>query len=193
MNDVPRSPYTGVQGWESIHEQGVLIALAMTVPNHGQIVEIGSEYGMSASIWLKYAKMGVSIFCIEINPDAPFLDNLEDAGLKDNLANPVKWINEDSRFVDLKAQGLSDIDLLFVDGDHNFEGALDDLMHYTPAVSKGGLMAIHDCASATNRNPHPLHYAVSSAVHHWLASPEGKNWKHLFSVDSTMVFRKSLE
>lgn len=187
MSSIPRSPYTGVQGWESYQEQGLLVTLAMAV-GKGKIVEIGSEFGMSASIWLAYAPMS-EITCIEINPEAPFLKNLDEAGLHPSL---IHWINEDSRFVDLDKHGIRNVNLLFIDGDHSFEGARDDLIHYTPAVAIGGIMVIHDCACATNRNPHPLHHAVLSAVHHWHAAPEGQGWQFLFSVDSTMVFRKGV-
>jgi cephalosporin hydroxylase len=36
------------------------------------------------------------------------------------------------------------IDVLFIDGDHSYEGALCDLMLYSPLVRAGGLIAFHD-------------------------------------------------
>lgn len=186
----PRSPFTGVRGWETVREEGALIALANTVPKNGVIVEIGSEFGMSAALWLKYARTA-KVFCVEMNPNAPFIANVNEAGL--GGAGAIRWIKENSRFVDFQALEIPLIDLLFVDGDHSYEGAYDDLMHYSPQVKTGGFMAVHDCACATNKNPHPLHHEVSSAVHHWLSSDKGKDWQFLFSVDTTMIFRKAEE
>lgn len=201
-DNVPVSPYTGIKGWESNQEQGALIALATGVPAGGVILEIGSEYGMSASIWAKHSKAS-KIYCVEMNPDAPFLYNIGEKGLIpiEEMNARFKWLNQDSRFVDLDAEleGDKQLDLLFIDGDHSYEGAYDDLAHYSPYVKIGGFMAVHDVACATNKDPHPLHYAVNTAIHHWLTGigqedalkrPREKGWQFLFTVDSLMVFRR---
>lgn len=36
------------------------------------------------------------------------------------------------------------VDLLFIDGDHSFEGVAADLRQYSPLVRQGGLIAFHD-------------------------------------------------
>jgi predicted O-methyltransferase YrrM len=38
-------------------------------------------------------------------------------------------------------------DLLFIDGDHSFEGVKKDFEMYSPLVRKGGLVAFHDIFS----------------------------------------------
>lgn len=42
------------------------------------------------------------------------------------------------------AFGGQEIDFLFIDGDHHYEGARQDFETYAPMVRKGGLIAIHD-------------------------------------------------
>lgn len=42
---------------------------------------------------------------------------------------------------DLKTAGCG---LIFVDGDHSYEGAKRDLVNYYPLLSTGGVMAVHD-------------------------------------------------
>ena len=37
-----------------------------------------------------------------------------------------------------------DIDFLFIDGDHTYEGVKDDFERYSPFVAEGGLIALHD-------------------------------------------------
>ena len=38
------------------------------------------------------------------------------------------------------------LDLLFIDGDHSYEGVLQDFEMYCPLVSQGGMVAFHDIA-----------------------------------------------
>lgn len=45
--------------------------------------------------------------------------------------------------------GLEKIDLLFIDGDHTYEGVKKDFEMYSPLVRKGGIIAFHDIV------PHP--------------------------------------
>jgi predicted O-methyltransferase YrrM len=40
--------------------------------------------------------------------------------------------------------GRKKIDLLFIDGDHTYEGVKADFEKYLPLVKKGGLIAFHD-------------------------------------------------
>ena len=43
-----------------------------------------------------------------------------------------------------KQLGDEDLDFLFIDGDHSYEGVLCDFMTYSPLVRTGGLIAFHD-------------------------------------------------
>jgi cephalosporin hydroxylase len=43
--------------------------------------------------------------------------------------------------------GTRQLDFLFVDGDHTYEGVRNDFRMYSPLVRKGGLMAFHDIVS----------------------------------------------
>lgn len=209
--------FTPVGGWETPAEQGLLVQLASALPNSvpvmnldaapmpedvefflynyptdymevrpPTIVEIGSEYGMSASIFSSYSPRDAHLYCIEINPDAPFVNNLKLAKL-----NPSRytWIKGDSQTVAVPERAKRGIDLLFVDGDHSFEGALEDLRRWTPLIPLNGILAIHDCACHTNKAPHPLHYEVSKAVRLWKSQLDGRRFDFLYSVDTTMVFR----
>lgn len=40
---------------------------------------------------------------------------------------------------------IGQLDVLFVDGDHSYEGVLADWLLYAPLVRKGGIVAFHDC------------------------------------------------
>ncbi len=44
----------------------------------------------------------------------------------------------------LKGRLMGDIDVLFIDGDHSYEGVSKDYELYNPFVRKGGIIAFHD-------------------------------------------------
>lgn len=209
--DAPKSIYTGVGGWETHGEQGVLIMAAQSLKiksqsfemNKGKykasslsypyIVEIGSENGMSASLFRTFAP-DATLVCVEIDREANFLHNLKAVGLYDKEkvipmfgdSSKMRW---DAMGV---AHGFPDaIDLLFIDGDHSFDGALADLRNFAPYVAKGGWLILHDCACATNRMPHAQHHTVSAALQNYMVeSGHDQGFRHLFSVDTMMVYRR---
>lgn len=193
-HNAPISPFTQCPGWETLHEQGLLLSLASgfaVAPKDVTIVEIGSQFGMSASLFA-LASEGADIVCIEIDDKAPFMANLKEVDLE-------AWVNpvfEDSRQVNWPkvAKDLQidiRISLLFVDGDHSYQGAKADLLKFSHYVKRGGIIAIHDCACTTNLNPHPAHIEVYTAVQHWLQETgHEQGYHHMCSVDSTMVFRR---
>lgn len=192
IGDAPRSYITGVPGWETPDEQALLFLLAQEVPENGVIFEIGSEYGMSASIFAKAAQpRQVMIGCVDLFPGDGInhhRQNLQEAGLESEY---IQRYRQDSklgyvpnrRFVD---RNHLTIDLLFIDGDHTYAGCAADIAAWTPHVRVGGKVAFHDTACLTNRQPHALHYEVSNAVADWAeANP---NWELDDMVDSIMVF-----
>lgn len=214
--DAPKSIYTNVPGWETHGEQGVLIMAAQTLHTNFSsmtitesksrkqvaykekkyyplIVEIGSENGMSASLFRTFAPDAILV-CVEIDKEANFLHNLKAAGLYDKEkvipmfgdSSKMRW---DAMGV---AHGFPDaIDLLFIDGDHSFDGALADLRNFAPYVAIGGWLILHDCACATNRLPHAQHYTVSAALQNYMVeSGHEQGYRHLFSVDTMMVYRR---
>lgn len=186
----PASKFTGVPGWETFYEQRLLIKYAEMLTRESCIVEIGSEYGMSASIWALYSR-AKQIVCIEQNPDAPFLENL-----KANDIDPfnIEWLCHNSQTLDTKEllaiMPGNTIDLLFIDGDHSYNGALSDLVKYATFVTKGGYLIIHDVACETNKKPHPLHYEVKQAVDEFMDNGGSKLFKFLESRDTTVVYKR---
>ena len=130
---------------------------------HAVIVEIGSFCGLSACIFahsLRRHGLTGQVFCIdlwdtyvEMNPSAKEtgffayksgqLRQLFDHYTKTAAATGIVPICEDSaqawrRFPD------ESIDLLFVDGDHSFEGCLNDLRNWYPKMKPQGIIVGHD-------------------------------------------------
>lgn len=188
--DAPLSELTGVPAWLTPGEQHALYELAQAVPKKGVIVEIGGQWGGSASIFCKGALPNVTISTVDLFPDdwlQHHRDNLTEAGFEKRSDQ----LQGDSAEVVLAwAEAKPNkIDLLFIDGDHSINGSRADFENWTPFVKVGGFMAAHDCACATNPLPHHLHFDVTHSLSAWYWQ-NGASWKLVKTVDSLMIFER---
>ena len=103
------------------------------------IVEIGRKKGGSLFV-LAGANKAVPIYSVDIKPrnDA----RLRSVFQRHQIGNNVELIVGDSQTV--KYPQIGEIDLLFVDGDHTYEGCLRDLENWWPNVATGGHIVVHD-------------------------------------------------
>lgn len=147
-----------VEGWLSDAQGRALYAAARAVAGRGAIVEIGSWKGRS-TIWLAAgAKVaGQRVFAIDPHTHskedphartlAEFQENLRRAGLAD-VVEPLVMTSTDAAAI-LKGP----VELLFVDGDHSYEGAARDAFIWLPRVVDGGTVMFHDVATAAYSGP----------------------------------------
>jgi predicted O-methyltransferase YrrM len=185
------SRHTNVPGWESPAEQQLLYTLAQGVPDYGCIVELGAEYGLSASLFCWGAKASVQIVSIDLFPGdllAQHQENLRRAGLGGRSMQMIG----NSHTIGARWQGHEPfIDLLFVDGDHSYQGVVADIALWTPLVRAGGVVAFHDCACETNPLPMPIvHEEVWRAVQEWHAVHPA--WTQIGMVDSLVAYMRLL-
>ena len=124
------------------------------------IVEIGAFIGVSAIYFAQAMEDNdepsgkvYSIDLFEPHPESPLLpfrienpleiaaDNVKRAGLE----HRVSFIKGNSYSVAARLlPTLDGIDILFIDGDHTYKGALRDYNTFHAAVRKGGLIVFHD-------------------------------------------------
>ena len=114
----------------------------------GRIVEIGRFKGGSTFIMANAMTAGSSLVSYDLHVpvrddlQGPDLDRELEAALgRYGLTGRVRLVVGDSRTVELPEPG---IDLLFVDGDHTYEGAASDLTRWSPLVRPGGHVVLHD-------------------------------------------------
>jgi MMP 1-O-methyltransferase len=132
-----------VPGWLTDEEGEALYELAKSCDGRGAIVEIGSWKGKS-TICLGLGSRsgsGARIFAIDPHADYRFGDfkaNVERAGIAD-LVTPVPSLSQAA------ADGFDEpIELLFVDGSHEYDLVLEDFERWVPKVLGGGWVAFHD-------------------------------------------------
>lgn len=130
-----------VEGWFTANEARALLRAACSV--EGEIVEIGSYLGRSTvvlatvrSIWAIDPHEGETSKA-KVEPTYwAFLDNLEEAGVRDR----VMVLRQRSTEVVFEHP----IGLLFIDGLHDYESVRADFLHFEPYVQHDGLVAFHD-------------------------------------------------
>ena len=130
-------------GWLSYEEGETLYTLAQKCTGRGVIVEIGSWRGKSTTCLGLGSKAGkgVKIYSIDRHTDGTFPDfqqNLEKAGITE-LVTPIR-----SRSQDAWQDFDEPIELLFIDGAHQYDLVKDDFDHWVPKVVDGGVVAMHD-------------------------------------------------
>lgn len=149
---------TPIEGWLTEGQARRLYLAALTVPKGGQVVEIGSFRGRSASVLATAAER---VVCIdphlgsdrgpqEYAPN-PELGNSDYDTFHANLARAgVAGRVEHVRALSAEAldQVVGAANVLFVDGAHRYAPALDDITRWGAKVPPGGRMLVHDSFSS---------------------------------------------
>jgi predicted O-methyltransferase YrrM len=132
-----------VPGWLTDEEGEALYELARACTGKGVIVEIGSWKGKSTVCLGLGSQAGASVPVYAVDPHADhrfgdFKNNVDRAGIQE-LVRPVAS----------RSQAAADdfdepIELLFVDGSHEYDLVLEDFEKWVPKVVDGGWVAFHD-------------------------------------------------
>jgi predicted O-methyltransferase YrrM len=134
-----------------IDEAALLYRLARDVTT-GPVAEIGRFKGGSTFIFANALPDGVELWSYDLHvalrPDMPgeLLDaELTDALRRYGVDEKVHLIVGDSRTVDPPPAPL---ELLFIDGDHTYEGARADFQRWRAFVRPGGRLLFHDAVDS---------------------------------------------
>ena len=167
--------YVDIDGWLSVEEAVLLYDLARSLPDDGPVlVEIGSWQGKSSLVLAKAIrrKNSPKLYCIDpfsADGDAVsktgyekrkvelrrplkdvFLDNMKRAGV-DDLVTVVEGYS-----FSFAKKFFDPIDLVFIDGNHEYDAVLQDFCDWSPLVKPGGIIAFYDVnksPTATKRGP----------------------------------------
>ena len=137
----------GVEGWFSPLEAWVLHESIRDLSPGREItvVEIGSSRGRStiAAAHALLARAGGGIlYAIDPQDDVAFEElraNLSRAGVE-SVVRPLRATSHEAR----EQFGAEPIDLIFIDGSHEYEDVRDDLRDWLPLLRPGGIVALND-------------------------------------------------
>jgi MMP 1-O-methyltransferase len=141
---------TAADGWLRDGEGELLFRLARSCQGRGAIVEIGSWKGKS-TIWLAKGSMAsdsVKVWAVDphtgsealgrVNTFEEFKRNIMSAGLGE-MVTPIVQPSQEA------AAGFkAPIELIFIDGAHDYASARADFDAWFPKVVDGGTVAFHD-------------------------------------------------
>jgi predicted O-methyltransferase YrrM len=171
----------GVPGHLSEKEARFLGLLTACVPAKGAIVEIGSYKGRSTVMLAKVAAHygcgpvvaidphnSPILFDHKSNPEASsyqdFLNNVHGAGVSEHVEPHAEYSKE------VANSWNRPIRILWIDGDHSYEGAKNDLNGFLPHLVPEGVVAYHD---ALNNFPGPIRVFVEDVLRSDRFGPAG--------------------
>ncbi len=132
-----------------IDEKKELFLLAASFKEYANIVEIGSYLG-SSSCFLSAGLKNGFVYCIDTWQNDAMSESNKDTYTQfcDNTSkysNKIRKIRGWSyNVVDQILEKTSNIDLLFIDGDHSYEGVKKDWDVYSPFLRSGSIIVMHD-------------------------------------------------
>jgi predicted O-methyltransferase YrrM len=160
-------------------EAAFLFRLARSKPA-AQIVEIGRFYGGSAFLFAVATDHDSVVTSIDI---APQNDELLQIALKKiGLAHKIHLLVGDSHDAETKADFYN---LIFVDGDHSYEGVLKDYQHWKKAVKPGGYLLFHNAAGG---RPHTATMPGPFRLAREIEARDGEYYRRQPDVGSLALF-----
>jgi predicted O-methyltransferase YrrM len=157
---VTRNPVSGYRGLKIgwlIRKTGAQQKLSEVAPflalvgHPSTIVEIGAGRGGMLALFCAVASDDATIVSVDLEA-GPFGEGVSDAELRSRAAakpnqklHLVRGNSRDPHIVEqVSTLTPNGIELLFVDGDHTYEGVSEDYRLYSPLVSPGAIIAFHD-------------------------------------------------
>ena len=137
-----------------------LYKLSRKVPYGGTIVEIDSLYGSTAILMALASKPSVKIYCIELKVLPELTKHIKEYGVSSKITIHAGKSCDIGRLWEIP------IDLLFIDGDHSYNGVINDNKTWIPYVKKEGIIVWHDYY---NKRPG---YEAGQAVDNFLDGSE---------------------
>jgi predicted O-methyltransferase YrrM len=160
-------------------EAAFLFRLVRSQPA-AQILEIGRYYGGSAFLLAVASDHNSMVTSIDIAPQNDEL--LQIALRKSGLADKVQLLVGDSSGGEARVDFYN---LIFVDGDHSYEGVLKDYEHWRKAVKPGGCLAFHNAADG---RPHTLTLPGPFRLAQEIAARDGEYYRREPDVGSLALF-----
>ena len=175
------------KGWLTEGEREFLFASVRGMDEYNYVVNIGVEYGASVVCFAESApEIGVAAIDIDMSK-WPYGDSY----------SPAVYLMEDDsqsivEVIFFTGRPNPYIDVLFVDGDHSYEGVQRD-SKWASLVRSGGLVIFHDCydwLTIPEKKVHQVCPGVNKAVDWWIRIYD-QWWEEQPHVDTMRVFRRT--
>jgi len=136
-----------ISGHLTLREGIALNDMARRYVHNGTVVEIGSFLGKSSNYLVRSLSNSGHLYCVDT-----WRNDAMPGGRQDNfeqfLNNMKRWAG---KFTPLRGNSSEivmswnkPIDLLWIDGDHSYEGCASDIRNWFPFLKNGGWVCLHD-------------------------------------------------
>ncbi len=160
--------WQAIRRFDAIQKPVELFRLARYLRRHGRraglrtVMEIGTRHGGSLYLWSRLADPRASLISVDFHPRVNDADAVRQLGAIVVSSQRLHCVRRDSHdratLVDVSGALLGGkLDLLFIDGDHRYDGARQDFEMYSPLVRSGGVIVFHDIVE----NPEHPDYGVA--------------------------------
>ena len=188
--DEARRITDAIEGWLQPQEGPRLFELAKATQGRGVVVEIGSWKGKSTTwlaLGLRAGGRARKIYAVDPHTGSTehtaggnrvwtfdeFQANVQKSGVAD-LVEPIVKPSVDA------AKGFAEpVELLWIDGAHEYEAVLADIAAWTPKLVEGGVVAFHDSKGEGVRR------AIEQTIY------QGDHWVDIQRVESVTWARKA--
>lgn len=128
MIDLEKLDVEAPLGSFSTYDAEIAVPFIQAIPKNGVYLEVGVDKGKSLYIARQVAKKSVKVYGVDLvaNPKVNGTIFMQ----RDSKTVPKGWRTK--------------IDVLFIDGDHTYEGCKADIEAWEPFVRDGGVIYFHD-------------------------------------------------
>jgi predicted O-methyltransferase YrrM len=136
--------YRKIRGYLRNYEKTILYMIAKEITVEGNILEIGSYYGLSSLMLLegnKKSKVRGKVYLIDPNPQPSkekFLKNLKSYGFDKEV------VLLDTKSEHAHSELKKEFRTIFVDGDHSYLAVKKDIKLCKKTLRPGGIILFHD-------------------------------------------------
>lgn len=144
MNKLDNLDIRAPNGAFSTFDSAVLVPEVERLKPDQVYLEVGVDKGKSLWIARQSAQAGVEVYGVDLRKDPQVLGTTFYQG--DSVKIAKIWGNEipgDERW-----RG-KEINVLFIDGDHTYEGCSADLKAWYPYMARDGVILLHDCDASS--------------------------------------------
>jgi predicted O-methyltransferase YrrM len=199
-----------IPGWLTDKEAGELFDLVSNIPSDNPICcEIGSYMGKSSIVlgMALLAKKGGKVFCIDpFDLISDYYEQVSKEEIGSESVTRKQFVMDNIRRYGLEEkieliQGFSffvardfhqPLDFIFIDGDHGFEGVLEDYFDWSAILKVGGVIAFHDYYKIDDfKRFNPESYGPARVVDEYVRSTPG--WATQKIIDDLFVAEKLME
>ena len=149
--------FAGARGAETQTTARERAALAMRAAGRRRLVEIGVWHGVTTAVLRQAMAPEGELWAVDPFPPGRLGVSLQrpiargEVGRVRNGA--VRWIRTtgEAAAALYRAERAPGVDLIFIDGDHSYDGLVRDWRAWSPLVAPGGVVCLHDSRSTPER------------------------------------------